>query len=160
MTAMMEERGLRLLAMDEAILPGLTALPTPGHTPGHIGLLFESAGERLLHLADLLHSPMQIVRPDWSAAFDADTSLSVPSREAALARAADTDALVMFYHLSFPGMGRVERHGTAFTWSPLALESGEGRQGSSSSSNMAYWGSCTVSPSMSASAAKRGRSRV
>lgn len=120
-TAMMEERGLRLLAMDEVILPGLAALPIPGHTPGQIGLVFESAGEHLLHLADLLHSPMQIARPDWSAAFDADKSVSVPSRQAALARAADEDALVMFYHLTFPGLGRVQRQGSAFAWSPSPL---------------------------------------
>lgn len=113
---MMKEKGLRLIDMDEMIMPGLTAIPAPGHTPGHIALLFESGGEKLLHMADLLHSPMQFAHPEWSAFFDADTSVSVPSRYDALGRAADEDTLTMFYHLTFPGLGRASRAGDAFAW--------------------------------------------
>lgn len=118
--AMMGERGLRRIAMDEAILPGLTAIPLPGHTPGQVGLLLESEGERLFHLADLLHSPMQIAHPEWSAAFDADTARSVPTRRAALARVAKEGALAFFYHLPFPGLGHIGAGGDARAWEPVA----------------------------------------
>jgi glyoxylase-like metal-dependent hydrolase (beta-lactamase superfamily II) len=114
--SMMEARGLRLIEMDEPILPGLTAVPIPGHTPGQIGLLLESEGETFIHLADLLHSPMQFAHPAWSPRFDADTSVSVPTRRAALGRAADENLLALFYHLTFPGLGRVRRAGGAFVW--------------------------------------------
>jgi glyoxylase-like metal-dependent hydrolase (beta-lactamase superfamily II) len=116
---MMEAKGLRLIEMDEPILPGLTAVPIPGHTPGQIGLLIESDGEKFIHLADLLHSPMQFAHPEWSPRFDADTSLSVPTRRDALGRAADEDMLALFYHLTFPGLGWVRRAGEAFAWEPL-----------------------------------------
>jgi glyoxylase-like metal-dependent hydrolase (beta-lactamase superfamily II) len=116
---MMEEKGLRLIDMDEAILPALTAVPLPGHTPGQIGLLIESGDEKLIHLADLLHSPMQFAHPEWSPTFDADTSISVPTRRAALGRAAKEDMLALFYHLTFPGLGRVRRAGEAFAWAAL-----------------------------------------
>jgi glyoxylase-like metal-dependent hydrolase (beta-lactamase superfamily II) len=111
-----EAAGLRLIAMDEVILPGITAVPLPGHTPGQIGLLIESDGERLLHLADTLHSPAQLVRPDWSPWFDDDIHLSVPTRRAALSRAADEDLLTLFYHLTFPGLGRVRRTTSGYRW--------------------------------------------
>lgn len=117
--AMMREKGLRLIDMDEAILPGMTAIPIPGHKPGQIAVLVESQGEKLIALADLLHAPMQFAHPEWSASFDVDTSVSVPVRKAALGRAADENMLALFYHLTFPGLGRVRRADTGFTWEPV-----------------------------------------
>lgn len=116
---MMEARGLREIGMEEVILRGLTAVPLPGHTPGHIGLQVESGGERLLHLADLIHSPMQFAHPEWSPTFDVDTQVSIPTRRTALARAADVEALSFLYHLPFPGLGRVEPRGQGFAWTAL-----------------------------------------
>ncbi len=116
---MMEEKGLRLIDMDEQIIPGMTAVPIPGHTPGQIAILLESEDEQLIHMADLLHSPMQFAHPEWSASFDADTSISVPTRRAALGRAADENLLTLFYHLTFPGLGRVKHAARGFTWEPL-----------------------------------------
>jgi glyoxylase-like metal-dependent hydrolase (beta-lactamase superfamily II) len=116
---MMEAKGLRLIDMDEEIIPGLTAVPIPGHTPGQIALLFESEGEKLIHLADLLHSPMQFAHPEWSPSFDMDTGISVPTRRRALQRAADENMLALFYHLTYPGLGRVKWAETGFTWQPL-----------------------------------------
>ena len=121
--AMMQARGLRLIDMDEQILPGLTAIPLPGHKPGQIGLLLDSGDEKLLHLADLLHSPMQFAHPEWSPTFDVDTSVSVPIRRNTLGRAADENLLTLFYHLTFPGLGRVRRAATGFTWKPLEISS-------------------------------------
>ncbi|MBK8020960.1 MAG: MBL fold metallo-hydrolase [Chloroflexi bacterium] len=117
--AMMEAKGLRAIGMDEAILPGVTAVPLPGHTPGQIGVLLESEGQRLIHMADALHSPMQFAHPEWSPSFDADTRFSVPTRRHALGRAADREMLAMFYHLPFPGVGRVHRADPGFLWEPL-----------------------------------------
>ncbi len=78
---MMEERGLHLIDLEEQIIIlGLTAVPIRGHTPGQIAVLVESEGEKLIHLADLLHSPIQIARPERSASFDLDTRVSVPLR--------------------------------------------------------------------------------
>ncbi len=119
---MMQQQGLRLIDMDESILPGLSAVPIPGHTPGQIGLLLESEGEKLLHLADLLHSPMQFAHPQWSASFDADTSLSVPTRRNTLARAADENLLTLFFHLPFPGLGHVKHAQAGFIWQPALFD--------------------------------------
>lgn len=119
--AMMAEKGLRLIDRDEQIIPGMTAIPIPGHTPGQIALLIESANETLMHMADLLHSPMQFAHPEWSPRFDTDTHLSVPSRRTALGRAADENTLALFYHLTFPGLGRVKRANGSFSWEPLRI---------------------------------------
>ena len=117
--ARLRERGLRHIALDEPILPGLRAVPLTGHTPGHIGVLLEDGPERLLHLADLVHSPIQFAHPEWSPTYDVDTARSVPTRRAALGRAADERLRVLLYHLRFPGLGYVSRDGAGFRWEPL-----------------------------------------
>jgi glyoxylase-like metal-dependent hydrolase (beta-lactamase superfamily II) len=119
---LMRGKGLRLIEGDAEILPGVRAVSVAGHTPGHTAVLIESRGERVIHMADLLHSPMQFAHPDWSASFDVDTSVSVPARRAALGRAADEDMLAVFYHLTFPGLGRVRRAGNGFRWEPVKTE--------------------------------------
>lgn len=116
---LLEDRGFELIPMDAPILPGLSAVPLPGHTPGQIGIALESRGQSLRHMADLLHSPMQFAHPEWSPTFDTDNHLSVISRRTALAQAAESDVLTMFYHLNFPGLGRVKRAAHGFIWEPL-----------------------------------------
>lgn len=118
---MMKEKGLRLIDMNEQITQGLTAVPIIGHTPGQIALLIESENEKLLHLADLLHSPMQFAHPEWSAYFDADTNTSVPTRRDALKYAAAENIQAFFYHLTFPGLGRVKHAEKGFTWDALEI---------------------------------------
>lgn len=119
--ALIQAQGLRVIAMDEPILPGLTAVPLPGHTPGQIGVLVTSGGEQVIHVADALHNRMQFVHPDWSPRFDADTRYSVHTRQTLLAQAADKQRLLMAYHLPFPGLGRVRRaaSGPNFQWEPV-----------------------------------------
>lgn len=116
---MMAQKGLRLIDMDEQIMPGLTAVPIPGHTPGQIAVLLESENEKLIHMADLIHSPMQFAHPEWSPTFDVDTRLSVPTRQRALGRAAAEHMLTFHYHLTFPGLGWVKRAEKGFIWEPL-----------------------------------------
>lgn len=65
--AMLEARDVRLIDGEAQIVPGLTALPIPGHTPGQMALVIESGQERLFHLADLLHTPMQFAQPGMVA---------------------------------------------------------------------------------------------
>lgn len=111
---------LRLVVGEAEALPGVRLLPAPGHTLGHMVVLVESEGERLVHLVDALHYPVQMQEPSWSPNFDATTRLSVPNREALLNLAADEGLLVMAYHFGFPGLGRVRREGEAFQWEALA----------------------------------------
>ncbi|GAB5493294.1 MAG: MBL fold metallo-hydrolase [Phototrophicaceae bacterium] len=114
--AMMRQQGLRLIEMDEQIIDGITAIPLIGHTAGQIGLLIESNGEKLLHLADLLHSPIQLAHPEWSAKFDQDTTLSVPTRQNMLTYASEQNLLTLFYHLDFPSLGYIKQDETGFKW--------------------------------------------
>lgn len=107
---------LTLLVEDGVIVPGIDSIHSPGHTPGHIAVLLQSQGEKLLHIVDAAHHPVQVAHPEWSPGFDADTSKSVPSRRMLFERAAAENIPVLTYHFGFPGMGRVTRKGDRLGW--------------------------------------------
>nr|WP_175799858.1 MBL fold metallo-hydrolase [Burkholderia anthina] len=97
------------------VLPGIAAVPLPGHTPGHTGYRVESHDERLLIWGDLVHfAPIQVMRPDVSIAFDHDPALAVVTRATTLAKAASDNLLIAGMHLAETGFARIARtHGEA-----------------------------------------------
>lgn len=111
---------LRPFEYDTEILPGVRALAAPGHTPGHSAIMLQSRGERLLCVGDTFYDPLQLTNPTWATAWDLDAAASIASRRHLLERAADEHILIHAYHLPFPGLGHVERRGTAFTWHPIS----------------------------------------
>ncbi len=44
-------------AADAAVRPGATAVPLPGHTPGHAGVLLDGGADQLLVWGDIVHVP-------------------------------------------------------------------------------------------------------
>jgi len=109
---------LTLLTQDREIVPGITAFSAFGHTPGHIGLLIESEGEKLFDIVDALHAKVQLDHPDWSPRFDVDPVQASQTRKALLERAAEEEMPTLLYHFGFPGIGLVSRQGDGFLWEP------------------------------------------
>lgn len=106
-------------APNAEILPGVRSVDIDGHTPGHSGFEIASGDERLLYVADTVHHHIiSVQRPTWTIAFDGDEAVAEASRQAVLARAADENLRVYAFHFPFPGLGRVERQGDGFAWSP------------------------------------------
>ncbi|MEV6411017.1 MBL fold metallo-hydrolase [Kribbella sp. NPDC051718] len=64
----------------EQLFPGLTALASPGHTRGHTSYLIEREGQQLLVFGDVMHSPVQVSRPEFNSCFEADPASSLKSR--------------------------------------------------------------------------------
>jgi glyoxylase-like metal-dependent hydrolase (beta-lactamase superfamily II) len=63
------------------VFPGITAMPIPGHTPGHTAYLIESCGQSLLIWGDIVHVPeVQIRRPETGIAFDVDPDKAAGTR--------------------------------------------------------------------------------
>ena len=79
------------------IVSGIRALPTPGHTPGHHGLLIESAGERAFYIADLAPTTSHLPLP-WIMGYDVEPLVTLETKRRILARAVAEDWLVVFEH--------------------------------------------------------------
>jgi glyoxylase-like metal-dependent hydrolase (beta-lactamase superfamily II) len=109
------------IAMDAEIVPGIRALPAPGHSPGQIALLIESDGAGLLQAADTFHHPVELMHPEWYFAFESDPEATVRTRRDLCALAAREQLLVLPYHLPFPGLGRITTNGDHWLWQRLIL---------------------------------------
>jgi glyoxylase-like metal-dependent hydrolase (beta-lactamase superfamily II) len=103
----------------DEIVPGITAVAAPGHTPGHHGFDIRSNGRRLVSLVDTADNFLvSLAHPEWGFVFDHDLGLASETRRALLARAADEGLQVMGYHFPFPGVGYVVRAGDGFRFVP------------------------------------------
>jgi glyoxylase-like metal-dependent hydrolase (beta-lactamase superfamily II) len=109
-------RTTRIKPGDE-VAPGIVAVDTAGHTPGHIALLISAGSARLLVTADAVqNSHVAFAHPDWQPRMDMDGARAAVSRRRLLDMAATDRLPVLSYHLPFPGLGRVERKNSAFAW--------------------------------------------
>jgi glyoxylase-like metal-dependent hydrolase (beta-lactamase superfamily II) len=94
-------------------MPGIEAIPLPGHTPGHTGYLLSGPDGSLLIWADALHlQDAQTADPDIGLVYDADPAEAVRSRRRLLEQAADRGWLVAGSHVT--GFVHVQRSGDAF----------------------------------------------
>ncbi len=110
---------LDLLAGERELAPGVTALPSPGHTPGHMSLLISSGNERALLLGDLIGSPMQVTETDEFYNPDTDGPLGRASRKSMLDLAERDNMVVLASHLPRPGWGRLVRFQGRRYWQAL-----------------------------------------
>ncbi|MFX1766476.1 MBL fold metallo-hydrolase [Paraburkholderia sp. A1RI-2L] len=100
---------LRTIAEGD-VLPGISAVPLPGHTDGHTGYLLESRDQGVLVWGDIVHFPhIQIKRPDVSIAFDQNPSLAATTRSRLLERVSADGILIAGMHLGVPGFARIKR---------------------------------------------------
>ena len=102
------------------IVPGLTAEPVTGHTPGHTVYRLTSGGQQMLFVGDLIHSlAIQMPRPQVTLNFDTDQNAARSARLAFLQRHAGQDVLFAGPHFPFPGIGRIEKAGEAYRFVPV-----------------------------------------
>lgn len=106
--------------VDDPLLPGLTAVAAPGHTPGHTGYRFDTAQGSLLFWGDIVHShAVQFARPEVAIDYDSDQARAVETRRALLAETAENRWWIGGAHLPFPGIGHVHADGQGYRWVPL-----------------------------------------
>src|SRR5262249_51218639 len=66
---LVESGQMRLLDGPTEILPGVFGVITPGHTPAHMSIRFESQGQHGLFVAELAHYAGHCERAGWVVAF-------------------------------------------------------------------------------------------
>jgi glyoxylase-like metal-dependent hydrolase (beta-lactamase superfamily II) len=65
---------------EHLIAPSITAIPAPGHTPGHLVFAVHSRGDRALILGDAMYCPQQLTDMDLTAMHDVDKDLARRTR--------------------------------------------------------------------------------
>ncbi len=110
----MESGQAVLVDMDHAIEDGVWLEPAPGHTAGSVVINLRSGGAHAALTGDVMHHPVQLIRPDWSSGFCEDKALSHRTRRAIIERYAETDTLVATAHFASPTVGHIVRAGDCF----------------------------------------------
>jgi glyoxylase-like metal-dependent hydrolase (beta-lactamase superfamily II) len=105
-----------LVSGDHSIGDSLVITPAPGHTPGHVAITLNNAGENGLFIGDALHSAIQGVFPDWNSAFCQDPDAARATRRRLLEHCCEHDALLMPQHFGIPFATKVRPKGNAFTF--------------------------------------------
>ncbi|MEM1248532.1 MAG: MBL fold metallo-hydrolase [Acidobacteriota bacterium] len=105
---------------ESEVVPGITAVPLPGHTPGHTGYRIESEGETVLMWGDIIHAaPIQLPRPDVTIAFDIDPAAAAATRARVLDQVVADELRVLGSHMPFPAFGRIEREQSGYRFVPV-----------------------------------------
>jgi len=110
---------IRFFSDGDEFLPGVRAVATPGHTPGHTTFVIASGGEEFCVLCDVaFHDPLSFAFPTGESAYDYDRAMGARTRVSTLAQLADRRTRLISYHTPWPGIGHVARAGTAFRYVP------------------------------------------
>lgn len=103
-------------AVQQEIGDGVWLEPAFGHSPGSCLVKARAGGGEALFWGDMLHHPVQLVRPELSLPFDWDPALAARVRQDALARVADSDTMCFPAHFRGASAGRVRRDGDAYSF--------------------------------------------
>jgi glyoxylase-like metal-dependent hydrolase (beta-lactamase superfamily II) len=104
----------------QEVAPGITALDTSGHTPGHTSFAVASGSAKMLVQSDVTNIPELFLRnPEWHVAFDIDPIKAVQTRRRFYDMAAADRTLIAGFHFSFPSMGYVEKDGSNYRLLPI-----------------------------------------
>ncbi len=101
---------LRAVDPNHQITDSVSLVATPGHSPGHVSVAISSNGSRALITGDIVHTPIQFVRPEITAdRFDSDSDQAILTRRLMIDVIADGDTLVLGTHFPPPTAGRLRR---------------------------------------------------
>jgi glyoxylase-like metal-dependent hydrolase (beta-lactamase superfamily II) len=107
------------------VLPGISVVPEPGHTPGHSGWLIASGGDSLLIWGDIVHLPgVQFAHPEAGIGFDIDGAQAIATRQRIMDMAATDRLRVAGMHLDFPAFGHVARAAEGYAFVPEVWQPG------------------------------------
>ena len=108
-----------LFADGEAVLPGVTAQLTPGHTPGHMAFVIGQGADAVMVLGDAIgNGHIAFARPELTSGSDQDPEMAAATRATLFAQITAEDMAVIGFHLPGGGIGRVTQADGGFIFQP------------------------------------------
>ena len=107
------------------VAPGLTAMETIGHTPGHTSYVLASGSDKVFIQSDVTNLPaLFVANPGWHLMFDQDPALAEKTRRRVYDMVVADKMRVQGFHYPFPANGFVEKDGNGYRlipapWNPV-----------------------------------------
>ena len=106
---------IETISFGKDIIPGVTSVSIPGHTPGHSGFRVDEGNETLIQMGDILHVPnLQLENPSISTVFDVDSEEALKSRKELLDMVSTDKILCTSGHMIQPKFGYIEKSGASY----------------------------------------------
>jgi glyoxylase-like metal-dependent hydrolase (beta-lactamase superfamily II) len=107
------------------VAPGLLAVETIGHTPGHTSYVLSSGSDKVFIQSDVTNHPaLFVANPGWRAFFDQDPAQAETTRRKTYEMLVAEKMRVQGFHYPFPGLGNVVKDGSGYRlvpaqWNPV-----------------------------------------
>ena len=107
------------------VAPGLLAVASIGHTPGHTSYVLSSGSDKVFIQSDVTNHPsLFVAHPGWHLMYDQDPALAEKTRRKVYDMRVADRMRVQGFHYPFPANGYVEKDGNGYRlvpapWSPV-----------------------------------------
>lgn len=113
-------KNVRQIKDGDTVIPGVTAISTFGHTPGHTSYLVAAGRNTLLVGGDLTNvTSLFLANPGWHVSFDMDATMAEATRRKMFDRAIKDRMVVTGYHWGMPGAGTIKKDGVGYALVPV-----------------------------------------
>jgi len=100
------------------VVPGIRALPTPGHVPHHQSIVIERGGEVACFVGDLIPTAAHMRLP-WIMGYDLEPLVTLETKRRFLARAEAEGWLLILEHEPGPAIGHAQLGEKGYQFKPL-----------------------------------------
>lgn len=117
----MIEDAVMLIDDGQEVLPGIMAMASHGHTPGHMSFEVRQGGDAALVLGDAIgNHHVALRRPGWISGSDQDGEMAAKTRARLLDKITADKLRVAGFHLPSGGLGQIEAAKDGFHFVPEA----------------------------------------
>jgi glyoxylase-like metal-dependent hydrolase (beta-lactamase superfamily II) len=113
-------RNIKQIADGKEVIPGVRAMATHGHTPGHTSYVVTSGRQSMIVSGDVTNiAGINLRNADWQLVFDSDPAAAVASRRKVMDLAIKGKSIVTGYHWGLPGAGTIKKDGKGYVLAPV-----------------------------------------
>ncbi|CAN5308567.1 MBL fold metallo-hydrolase [soil metagenome] len=101
------------------VAPGMLAVESIGHTPGHTSYVLSSGADKVFIQSDVTNDPDLFARnPGWHLMYDQDPAQAEATRRKIYDMIAAEKLSVQGFHYPFPGLAHLEKDSVGYRWIP------------------------------------------
>lgn len=113
------EDSITLFDHGDEVLPGISAISSPGHTPGHMSFEIRNGSQSTMVLGDAIgNHHVAFRKPEWISGSDQDGTQAADTRKMLFDRIVSEQMQIAGFHLPEGGLGRVERAVDGYVFVP------------------------------------------
>jgi len=114
-------KNLKQLGVGQEAVPGVRAVATHGHSPGHTSYHVSAGSGELMVLGDVTNiPPINMANPGWHIMFDQDPQMAEAIRRSTFDKAVADKMVCTGYHWGMPGAGTIVKDGNGYALVPVA----------------------------------------